>query len=118
MWPPGGAAIWKNGSVRIATSSPVSVPKTPGSSSAAETSIETIVRVRVGRAHEVHVAHAVALDVVDEDALPLRRAGRSSLRGTLCPTTRPSVRVAGLGLDRGHRAPPSPAATTASTMFQ
>ena len=24
--PPGGAAIWKNGSVRIATSSPVSVP--------------------------------------------------------------------------------------------
>ena len=41
-WPPGGAAIWKNGSVRIATSSPVSVPYTPGSSSAAETSIDSI----------------------------------------------------------------------------
>ena len=39
---PGGVVIWKNGSVKMATSSPVSVPNTPGSSSAAETSIERI----------------------------------------------------------------------------
>ncbi len=31
-------------------------------------------RVRVGRAHEVHEAHVVALDVVDEDALALDEA--------------------------------------------
>ena len=31
-------------------------------------------RVGVGRAHEVDVAHVVALDVVDEDALPLDEA--------------------------------------------
>jgi aerobic-type carbon monoxide dehydrogenase small subunit (CoxS/CutS family) len=42
MLPPGSAAIWKNGSVRIAASSPVRVPYTPGSSSAGATSIETV----------------------------------------------------------------------------
>ena len=30
MWAPGGDEIWKNGSVSVATSSPVSVPNTPG----------------------------------------------------------------------------------------
>ena len=39
---PGGVVIWKNGSVRIATSSPVSVPYTLSSSSAFETSMLTI----------------------------------------------------------------------------
>ena len=42
MFPPGSTDISKNGSVEIATSSPVSVPYTPSSSSALETSTETI----------------------------------------------------------------------------
>ena len=42
MFPPGSTDISKNGSVEIATSSPVIVPYTPSSSSAFETSIETI----------------------------------------------------------------------------
>ena len=39
---PGALEIWKNGSVRAATSSPVRVPYTPGSSSAFETSIDVM----------------------------------------------------------------------------
>ena len=42
MFAPGGVDISKNGSVWIATSSPVIVPYTPSSASAALTSIETI----------------------------------------------------------------------------
>ena len=42
MFPPGSTDISKNGSVWIATSSPVIVPYTPSSSSALETSMETI----------------------------------------------------------------------------
>ena len=42
MCAPGGEEIWKNGSVMSATSSPVSVPYTPGCSSAFETSTERI----------------------------------------------------------------------------
>ena len=111
------AAIWKNGSVRIATSSPVSVPYTPGSSSAALTSIDEIVACGVRRAHEVEVAHALALDVVEEDALALDepavlRAGHAlPERGALLQVPA-SVSIAVIARS------PSPAATTASMMFQ
>ena len=73
-------------------------------------------RVGVRRAHEMDVAHAVPLDVVEEDALPLDEApvllARDALPdGALLKGGRP------LGLD-GRHAAPFPAATTASTMFQ
>jgi hypothetical protein len=42
MCAPGGVESSKNGSVRIATSSPVSVPYTPPTSSARATSIDLI----------------------------------------------------------------------------
>ncbi len=71
MFPPGSTDISKNGSVWIATSSPVSVPYTPSSSSAFETSIEMIFACAYGRADEVDVAHPVPADVVEERALTL-----------------------------------------------
>ena len=48
MLPPGSTDISKNGSVWIATSSPVIVPYTPSSSSAFETSMETILACPYG----------------------------------------------------------------------
>ena len=66
MFPPGSTDISKNGSVWIATSSPVIVPYTPSSSSAFATSMETMRACAYGRANEVHVAHPVAAHVVEE----------------------------------------------------
>ena len=73
------------------------------------------VRVRVRRAHEVDVAHAVPLDVVDEDALALNEAAVLLARDALAL---PGL-LGGLGLLRcdGRRAH-SDAAFTASKMFQ
>ena len=73
-------------------------------------------RVRVGRAHEVHEALVVALDVVDEDALPLDEAAVLLARDAL-----PDVRagLGDLGRDAAHEADTSfAAACTASMMFQ
>src|SRR5438270_3328342 len=70
------------------------------------------VRVRVGRADEVEVAHAVPLDVVDEDALPLREPPILLARNALAEPA-----LADLDLLRGdgrHRATD----LTASKMFQ
>jgi hypothetical protein len=75
------------------------------------------VRVGVRRAHEVHVAHPVTLDVVDEHALALREALVLLARHVL-------ARVLGRydldrrGLDRRRGAAHVPAALTASMMFQ
>ena len=73
--------------------------------------------MRIGRAHEVEVAHAVPFDVVDECALSLDEApvllarDALALRGAL-------LELGDLaGLD-GRHALTLPAATTASTMFQ
>ena len=100
MLPPGAGAIWKNGSVRIATSSPVSVPIHAGRLERRADVDRDDARVGVGRAHEVHVAHVVALDVVDEDALPLDEAAV-----LLARDARADVRVpisVTLGRDAAH----------------
>ena len=68
-------------------------------------------------AHEMQVAHVLALDVVEEDALPLDEAPVLLARNALTDG-RAFLEGAGFGLDGRHRAPPSPTATTASTMFQ
>ena len=73
-------------------------------------------RMRVRRAHEVDVAHPVPLDVVEEDALTLDEAAVLLARDAL-PDEPLLQGGRALGLDGGH-APPFPAATTASTMFQ
>ena len=115
--PPGAGAIWKNGWVRIATSSPVSVPMTPGASSAAADVDRDDLGVRVGRAHEVHEAHVVALHVVDEDALALdepavllARDARPDDPAARVVVSEVTVLIA--------RAPASAALCTASMMFQ
>ncbi len=72
--------------------------------------------VRVGRAHEVHEAHVVALHVVDEDALALDEPAV-----LLARDARPDDPAdgGGVGGDGAHpRAPASAALCTASTMFQ
>ena len=48
IWFPGAVVSSKNGSVSSATSSGVSVPYTPSSASAAETSTETILACAYG----------------------------------------------------------------------
>jgi hypothetical protein len=73
--------------------------------------------VRVRRPHEVEVAHPLALDVVEEDALALDEPAILLARHALADSGTLGERSC-LGLDGRHRAPPSPAATTASTMFQ
>ena len=76
------------------------------------------VRVRVRRAHEVDVAHAVPLDVVDEDALPLDETLVLLARDALAlPLLGGRLDLDRLGCDGrcfGH----SEAALTASKMFQ
>ena len=76
------------------------------------------VRVRVRRAHEVDEAHAVALDVVDEDALALHEALVLLARDVLAlPRLRRRLGLGRLRCDGrcfGH----SDAALTASKMFQ
>ena len=114
--PPGSAAIWKNGSVRIATSSPVSVPYTPGVERGADVD-RLDPRMGVRRAHEVDVPHPVALDVVEERALALDEPAVLPARHVL-PDEAFLQGGRPLGLDGGHTPPPPPAATTASTMFQ
>ena len=79
---PGGAAIWKNGSVRIATSSPVSVPYTPGSSSAAETSIDPIFAWAYGERTKWRKPIPWRLTSSTNTPWPWT-SRRSSLRGTL-----------------------------------
>ena len=71
-------------------------------------------RVRVGRADEVDVAHAVPAHVVEERALALDEAAVLLARDRL-PDEALLERLAGLGDGRRHALPP--AATTASTMF-
>ncbi len=71
-------------------------------------------RVRVGRADEVDVAHPVAAHVVEERALTLDEPAVLLARDRL-PDEAPLERLAGLGDGRRHAFPP--AATTASTMF-
>ena len=76
------------------------------------------VRVCVRRAHEVDEAHAVPLDVVDEDALPLHEPAVLLARDALAlPDLRRCLDLGRLGRDRGRRRH-SDAALTASTMFQ
>ena len=71
-------------------------------------------RVRVGRAHEVDVAHSVPAHVVEEGALALDEPAVLLARDRLADE--PLLeRLAGLGDDRRHPLPP--AATTASTML-
>ena len=70
-------------------------------------------RVRVGRADEVDVAHPVPAHVVEEGALALDEAP-VLLAWDRLPDEALLERLAGLG-DRRHAFPP--AATTASTMF-
>jgi hypothetical protein len=65
----------------------------------------------------VEVAHAVTLDVVDEHPLALHEAVVLLARDAL-PHRGALLQRPGLGLDGGHDAPPFPAATTDSTMFQ
>ena len=72
--------------------------------------------VRVGRAHEVEVAHPVALDVVEEEALALRQASILAAGDALPDEALLEGRR--LGRLDGRHAPAFPAATTASTMFQ
>ena len=74
-------------------------------------------RMRVRRADEVEIAHPVALDVVDEDTLALDESP-VFLPGNALTHGETLLQDACLGLDGGHPPPPSPAATTASTMFQ
>ena len=78
-------------------------------------SLDSCVGVR--RADEVEEAHPLALDVVEEDALSLDESPVLLPRDALSHR-RALLQRAGLGLDGRHRAPPSPAATTASMMFQ
>ena len=73
-------------------------------------------RVRVRRAHEVQVAHPVPLDVVEEETLALNEPV-VLLAGDAQPDRAP-LESGHVGLGRGHAAPPLPASTTASTMFQ
>ena len=70
------------------------------------------VRVRVRRADEVEVAHAVPLDVVDEDALPLRQPLVLLAGDALAEQALADLDL--LGRDRRHRATD----LTASKMFQ
>ena len=126
---PGGVESWKNGSVSVATSSPVSVPKTPGICERLRDVDRPDDRVRVGRANVVGVAHVVALDVVDEDALALDEAAvflaRDALSGPALLLRR-RLDLDLLGCDDGlvddglaHSATSWPdAALTASKMFQ
>ena len=72
-------------------------------------------RMGVRRAHEVQVAHPVALDVVEERPLALDEAPVLLARDALADE--PLLEGGAVGLDGGHAAP-FPAATTASTMFQ
>ncbi len=73
------------------------------------------VRVRVWRAHEVDVAHAVPLDVVDEDSLALDEAAILLARNALSlPGLLGDVDLLGHNRGGAHSA----AALTASKMFQ
>ena len=78
------------------------------------------VRVRVRRADEVDEAHAVALDVVDEDALALDEALVLLARDVLAlPRLRPGASISvGLGATVVVAAVIRDAALTASKMFQ
>ena len=73
--------------------------------------------VRVGRADEVEVAHAMPLDVVEEDALALDEPAVLLARDALADEALLERRLLGSRLGRRH-ADPFPTATTASTMFQ
>ena len=74
-------------------------------------------RVCVRRADEVEIAHPMALHVVEEDTLALNQSP-VLLAGNALPHCGASLERADLGFDGCHRELPSPAATTASTMFQ
>ena len=77
------------------------------------------VRVRVRRAHEVDEAHAVPLDVVDEDALALHEALVLLARDVLAlPRLGGRLDLGRLGRDRRRFSRHSDAALTASKMFQ
>ena len=116
MFPPGSTDISKNGSVWIATSSPVIVPYTPVELERLRDVDGDDLRVPVRRADEVDVAHPVPAHVVEERAEALHEPLVLAPRDRL-PDEALLEGLRLLLLDDGAHFAPFPAATTASTMF-